>query len=57
MWGPEGGGHLQYENDSNLKQEHGELCMRENRILFLPVNILTVWRAGFLGRMTHYRVS
>ena len=26
-----------------------ELCMHENHILFLPVNILMVWRAGFLG--------
>ena len=23
MWGPEGGGHLQYKNDSNLRREHG----------------------------------
>ena len=29
----------------------------ENCIFFLPVNILTVWRAGFLGRTTHYCMS
>ena len=33
----------------------------ENCVFFLPVNtddtVLTVWRAGFLGRTTHYRVS
>ena len=34
-----------------------ELQRCENRVYFLPVNILTVWRAGFLGRTTHYRVS
>ena len=28
-----------------------------NDVFFLPVNILTVWRAVFLGRTTHYRVS
>ena len=26
-----------------------ELCMRENTVFFLPVNILIVWHAGFLG--------
>ena len=31
--------------------------MCENDVFFLPVNILKVWRAGFLGRTTHYRVS
>ena len=30
-----------------------ELQRCENRVYFLPVNILTVWRAGFLGRTTH----
>ena len=34
-----------------------ELHRCENCIFFLPVNILTVWHAGFLGRTTHYRVS
>ena len=34
-----------------------ELQRCENRVYFLPVNILTVWRAGFLGRTTYYRVS
>jgi len=53
MWGVEGGGHLHYENDLGST----ELRMCENRILVLPVNILTVWHAGLLGRMTHYRVS
>ena len=28
----------------------------ENSVYFLPVNVLTAWRAGFLGRTTHYRV-
>ena len=26
-------------------------------VYFLPVNMLTVWHTGFLGRSTHYRVS
>ena len=30
-----------------------ELQRCEKRVYFLPVNILTVWRAGFLGRTTH----
>ena len=34
-----------------------ELHRCENWVFFLPVNILTVWRAGFLGRTTHHRVS
>ena len=34
-----------------------ELQRCENHVYSLPVTILTVWRAGFLGRMTHYRVS
>ena len=34
-----------------------ELRMCENRVFLLPVNILMVLSAGFLGRMTHYRVS
>ena len=34
-----------------------EIQRCENRVYFLPVNVLTVWRAGFLGRTTHYRVS
>ena len=36
--------------------DHGAYKKCENHIFFLPVNILTVWRAGFLGRMT-YRAS
>ena len=31
-----------------------ELHRCENCVFFLPVNILTVWRAGFLGRTTHF---
>ena len=34
-----------------------EIQRCENDVFVLPVNILTVWRAGFLGRTTHYRVS
>ena len=34
-----------------------ELHKHENHIFFLPINILTVWCASFLGCMTHYRVS
>ena len=34
-----------------------ELQRCENHVFFLPVNILTVWRAGFLGRTTHYCLS
>ena len=34
-----------------------ELCMHEKDVFVLPVNILTLWRAGFLGCMTHYYVS
>jgi len=34
-----------------------ELRIHENRITFLPVNNSWVWRTGFLGRTTHYRVS
>jgi len=42
----------------------GNLCSKceishwcEDDIFFLPVNILTVWCAGFLGSITHYHVS
>jgi len=45
MWGAEGGGRLHYEN--NVQQGSTELHMCKNRVLVLPVNILTVWRAGF----------
>ena len=38
-------------------EEAMELCMHEKAILFLSVNILMVWCAGFLGRTMHYRVS
>ena len=31
--------------------------MCENHVFLLPINILTVWHAGFLGRTTHYHVS
>ena len=34
-----------------------ELQRCENCVFCLPVNILMVWRAGFLGRTAHYRVS
>ena len=34
-----------------------EIQKCENDVFFLPVNIPTVWCAGFLGYMTHYRVS
>ena len=34
-----------------------EIQRCENDVFVLPVNILTVWRAGFLGRTTHYRVT
>jgi len=43
MWGAEGGGRLHYK----VQQGSMELRMRENCILVLPVNILTVWCAGF----------
>ena len=49
-----GKGHLQYKNDSNSGRE---LRMHENHVLFLPVIILMVWCADFLGCMTHYHVS
>ena len=34
-----------------------ELHRCEYCVFFLPGNMLTVWRAGFLGRTAHYRVS
>ena len=40
-----------------IGKEITELHMCENCVFFLPVNILMVWCAGFLGRTTHYRVS
>ena len=49
MWGAKGGGNLQWRGT--------EICMSENCVFFLPVNILTVWCTGFLGHTTHYRVS
>ena len=30
-----------------------ELCTREKAVFFLPVNILMVWCADFLGHTTH----
>jgi len=48
MWGTEGGGRLHYENSLSSTREHGAtVCMCENHVLVLPVNILTVWRVGF----------
>ena len=38
-------------------EDSTELQMDENRVFFLPVSILTVLCASFLGYMTHYRVS
>ena len=40
----------------SIRQGITELQRCENCVYFLPVNILTVWRAGFLGRTTHYRM-
>jgi len=34
-----------------------EPCMRENRIIVLPVNNSLLWHAGFLGCATHYHMS
>ena len=34
-----------------------KLCICENCGIVLPVNMLTVWHAGFLGSTTHYHVS
>ena len=54
--GPEGEGHVQYKMIP-LQEGSMELCMHENHVLFLPVNILTVWHASFLDCMAHYHVS
>ena len=40
-----------------IRYEITEIQRCKNDVFFLPVNIPTVWRAGFLGCMTHYRVS
>ena len=55
-------GVLKVEGVSTAKvvlfhQGSTELRRCENCVFFLPVNILTGLRAGFLGRTTHYRVS
>ena len=34
-----------------------ELCTSEKAVFFIPVNMLTVWCAGFVGCTTRYRVS
>ena len=45
----EGGGHLQDKNYSIWKTEHRKhyVCMKI--VLFLPINIPTVWQASFLA--------
>ena len=57
------------QKEKKLKQNFGllslgivrlditELHRCENHILFLPVYILTVWHAGFLGNTIQYHVS
>ena len=55
MWGAEGGGRLQYV--ISIQEGSMEIHMRENCVLFLPVNILTMWCTSFLGCTTHYHVS
>jgi len=40
-----------------MKGSWNYICMCENCVLVLPVNILTVWCTGILGSTTHYRVS
>ena len=51
MWDAEGGGNL-YKNDSKFKRGAQSYICVKNDVLFLPVNILMVWHAGFLGRTT-----
>ena len=56
MWTPLPSRHF-CSNFGFNRIRNTELKRCENRVYFLPVNILTVWCAGFLGCMTHYRVS
>ena len=56
MWTTEGSG-LFHSKNCPFCEDSMELQMHENHAFFLPVNILMVWRVGFLGRTTHYRVS
>ena len=41
----------------SFHKDSTELKLHENCVFFLPVNILTVLRAGFLVHTTHYHVS
>ena len=43
---------LEFQSD---KGSQSYTCVKIT--FFLPVNIFIVWRAGFLGSMTHYYVS
>ena len=58
-WHPLGGGQLATMQKSRafMKGSWNYICMCENSVLVLPVNILTVWCTGILGSTTHYRVS
>ena len=55
LWRPLGGSR--YNAKMCFSDWVMELCMCENCILVLPVNILTVWCAGIFGCKTHYHVS
>ena len=50
MWGTDGRGHLHSKNHPVLYQHHEvTYCIRENRIIVLPVNILTGVAHQLLG--------
>ena len=55
MWTPLTGEQLYSKVSSNQTKDHVDTKVW--KWCFLPVNIPTVWRAGFLGHTTHYRVS
>ena len=55
MWSTEIGGRVHSKIGSFCK-DSTELRMHENHVFFLPVSILMVLRAGFLGHTTHYHV-
>ena len=55
MWSTEVGGNVHSKIHLVSSRQHRATEVRKLR--FLPVNILTGLRAGFLGRTTRYRVS
>ena len=56
MWGTDGGGHLHSQKSPSFVEAAQSYVHAKIALLFFLSIYSQVWRAGFLGRMTHYRV-